>query len=63
MLELEHSKASRKLDLEHWENESRARVVALGNESRARVEVFQNSRPRTRVIPCQDHDRQHFHPA
>ena len=35
VLELEHSKASRKLDLEHWENESRARVGALGNESRA----------------------------
>ena len=63
VLELEHSKASRKLDLEHWENESRARVGALGNESRALVGVFRNSRPRARVILCQDHDRQHFHPA
>ena len=52
VLELEHLKASRKLDLEHWENESRARVG-----------VFRNSRPRGRVILCQDHDRQHFHPA
>ena len=63
VLELEHSKASRKLDLEHWENESRARVWALGNESRGRVGVFRNSRPRAQVILCQDHDRQHFHPA
>ena len=37
VFELEHSKASRKLNLEHWENESRARVGALGNKSRARV--------------------------
>ena len=63
-----------KLDLEHWENESRARVGALGNksrarvgalgnESRARVGAFKNSRPRARMIVCQYHDRQHFHPA
>ena len=51
------------LDLEHWENESRARVGALGNESRARVGAFRNSRPRARMIVCQYHDRQHFHPA
>ena len=62
------------LDLEHWENESRARVGALrnksrarvgalGNEPRARVGAFQNSRPRARMIVCQYHDRQHFHPA
>ena len=74
VFELEHSKASRKLNLEHWENESRARVGALGNksrarvgalgnESRARVGAFQNSRPSARMIVCQYHDRQHFHPA
>ena len=57
VLELEHSKASRKLDLEHWENKSRARVGALGNESRARVGAFQNSRPHARMIVCQYHDR------
>ena len=51
------------LDLEYWENESRARVGALGNESRARVGAFRNSRPRARMIVCQYHDRQHFHPA
>ena len=51
------------LDLEHWENESRARVGALGNELRARVGAFRNSRPRDRMIVCQYHDRQHFHPA
>ena len=69
-----NSKESCKLDLEHWENESRARVGtlgnesrarvgALGNESRARVGAFRNSRPRARMILCRDHDRQHFHPA
>ena len=63
VVELEHSKASRKLDLEHWENGLRALVGALGNESGARVGAFRNSRPRARMMLCQDHDRRHFHPA
>ena len=44
-------------------NKSHARVGALGNEPRARVGEFRNSRPRARMIVCQYHDRQHFHPA
>ena len=48
----EHSKTSHALELEH-----------LGNQSRVQVGTFRNSRAHTRIILCQDHDRQHFHPA
>ncbi len=42
------------LDLEHWENESRARVRALRSETADHA---------LGMIVCQYHDRQHFHPA